>query len=115
MQFRAKGEIKLVSEGAVYSTVFSTSEMVANTAYRMNIFANDDDAALVNYTAPDGSTVPLAANTMDVYIDGNLEKSAPLFRTATNNNFGSFGLATGSGDDKVNFIFDNIIISTIGD
>lgn len=115
VQFRAKGEIKLVSEGAVYSTVFSTSEMVANTAYRMNIFANDDDAALVNYTAPDGSTVPLAANTMDVYIDGNLEKSAPLFRTATNNNFGSFGLATGSGDDKVNFIFDNIIISTIGD
>jgi hypothetical protein len=111
------------SEGAAYSG----DNVLLADSNSLSIFVNDYDDKTVNYTGPDESVYVLQTNSVAYWLNGSLitfdgaqysvmdlsDPTAGGTVGTTTNNLGKFGFNTGTSDTNLNYVIDNIVVSTI--
>lgn len=96
----------------------------ANT---LSIFVNDYDAQSIDYTGLDSSVYTLPANSVAYWLNGSLvtmtngieytvmdlgDATAGGVVSNTTHNLGKFGFNTGTSDTNLNYVIDDILITT---
>ncbi|WP_309399041.1 PEP-CTERM sorting domain-containing protein [Cerasicoccus maritimus] len=110
VRFGSDGIFRVVGSGGSTPSVLS-----AGQAYSFDMFINDLDSSTIDYTAPGGGTVTLAANSFAVYLDDVLIRTDGLKNAALSgdSNLGRFGIDSFTSHTGVDYTFDNFVVSTV--
>lgn len=96
----------------------------ANT---LSIYVNDYDAQSIEYTGPNASIYSLPANSVAYWLNGSLmvtsngleylkmdlgDSTGSGVVSNTTHNLGKFGFNTGTSDTNLNYVIDDILITT---
>ncbi len=95
---------------------------ISTGSHELSIFANDYDTKQVAYDGLDGGTYVLDANSVDYWLDGSLIHSTLLDLDnvtaggtvgTTTNNLGKFGFSAGSSETNLNYVVDDIEVTSL--
>ena len=92
-------------------------------SHTLAVFVNDYDSQPVNYTGPDGVRHALPTNSVAYWLDGALELTTSLDLDdatvgtggtvgTTEGNLGKFGFSSGSSDTNLDYVLDNVLVTT---
>ena len=89
--------------------------LAENNSYSIYLFINDSDSMSIDYVAPGGGTVSLAANSFAYYLDDNLLLTDGLENGALtgDNTLGRMGVDSFSSHLGVDYTVDNFVVALI--
>ena len=105
----------------------STGNALLSGANTLSIFANDDDEQSIDYTGLDSSIYTLPANSVAYWLNGSLvtmndgseytvldlgDATTGGVVSNTTHNLGKFGFNTGTSDTNLNYVIDDILVTT---
>lgn len=129
-RFYNDGTIDFRRNGVTNSYPDSQNNALLPGANTLSMFVNDYDTQFVEYTGLDGATYSLPANSAAYWLNGDLvmmtsdvltneyitmdleDPTADGLVGNTEDNLGKFGFYSGSSETDLNYVFDNVLITT---
>ena len=126
-------DLRLYNDGTIdfrtsQSTPYSGNNALLASSNQVSIFANDYDSQSVDYLGPNGSIYTLPANSIAYWLNGALvtmngdeeytwldlgDVTSGGTVATSEDNLGKFGFNTGTSDVNLDYVIDDVEISTI--